>query len=357
MKHYFLGIVFGAMMQQAFSQTEKSTALLFNTGNILIHTKKVENVTGVQPSGFEFKYRFKKKDSTAFAKFSGFPMQGLTIGYTNFNNNILGKSYSANYFLAPSLYITKWLQTEFCINAGITYLTNPHNLTNNATNQSYSTHISAYLGLGIHAQVSINKQLQLIGGFSFRHSSNGGLKIPNNGINWLTNDVGIIYNTTATKPIKLLKTQFKNSTYKKQHFTELSAYISTSSLYYVKNTPYIVFGMQVNRNWQVSKNHAINLGAEVLIDKAMQQKLKYQFGIANSGLRSGILVGHLFIIGNVHFGQQIGRHIHNPNNYFPNWYHRWILTHKLSKSLAVGVSLMAHGSVANFLDFRFVYKW
>lgn len=357
MKFISLFLLYILPLGYCFSQIEKSAAFLLYQGNVFAHTKDVENTAGSKPIGFEFQYRFKKLDSTFYKSFSGFPTQGFALGYANFNSPILGNGITASYFIAPQITINKWLQTEFNFNAGLAYLTKPNRVATNPNNQSYSTYLSAYLAIGLQANVSINDKVKVMAGITYRHTSNGGVKLPNKGVNWITNNVGIVYTPKPINNVKLLKEQYNKNQYIKKNFWEASLFGAVRSLTNESPVKFGIAGFQLQHNWQTAKTHAFNLGAEIFIDNALREQLQTEKNSSNIGLRSGVLIGHQFLWGRVHFGQQIGWHIHNPFKLFPNWYHRWTITHKISKPLSVGISLLAHKQIANFPDFRLIYRW
>lgn len=357
MKYCFLLVGSIFLNNFCFAQTEKAFSGLYHFGTIYAHTKDVENTAGSKPVGFELQYHFKKTDSVFYKSFSGFPTQGFALNFTNFNNTILGNGVVASYFIAPSIAIGKLVRAEFNFNAGLAYLNNPNKINFNPNNQSYSTYLSAYLAVGFRASFNITKQLSVFGGYTYRHTSNGGVKLPNKGINWITNNIGLQYATTAPKNTKSLKQLYSTQGYKKQNFWELNTFLAVRSINNESPVKYGIAGIALQHNWQTASTHSLTLGAEFFIDNALREQLRLDYNIINAGLRSGVLIGHKFIWGKVYFGQEIGLYLINPHKLFPGWYHRWTITHRLSKQIAMGVSLLAHRHIANFPDFRLVYRW
>lgn len=339
------------------AQTEKSFALEYSRGKVFTHSKDVENVAGSLTNGIELKYKFKKVDSAFYASFNGFPTQGFSIGFTNFNNSILGNSLTANYFIEPNININKWLITSFNFNVGAAYLSNPNREITNPNNQSYSTYLSAYLAIGIEAKISLSKRINLNAGISYRHTSNGGVKLPNKGINWTTTNIGLVYHTSKPQNTKILKSRFTSNQRINKNFWELSMFGAVRSLTNESPIKYGIFGINIQHNWQTARTHAFNVGTEFFIDNALSEQIKNENQVSSIGLRQGLLIGHQFLWGKVNFGQQIGFHLINPQNKFSTLYHRWTISHSVTKKISIGVSLLAHRQVANFPDVRFIYKW
>jgi hypothetical protein len=80
-------------------------------------------------------------------------------------------------------------------------------------------------------------------------------------------------------------------------------------------------------------------------------------GSNKSNIRYGLTFGHEFLLGNFIFSQQLGYYAFNESAYFSNMYHRWGLLYKTKSNLNMGVNLLAHAQVANFIDFRVVYSF
>ncbi|MFO0089487.1 MAG: acyloxyacyl hydrolase [bacterium] len=356
MKKLYFSVIFISMVNCIFCQTEKSFSMEYNTGNVFAHNKDVENVGGSTTNGVELKYTFKKLDSLYYSSFNGFPSQGFAIGFTNFNNTILGKGITANYFISPNITINNWLSTAFNFNLGAAYLTNPNREFTNPENQSYSTYISAYLAIGWETKIAITKRINLNLGASYRHTSNAGVKLPNKGINWTTANFGLTYNTSDPVNTKKLKNRFNAYKFTHKNFWELSVFGAIRNLNNESATKYGIAGFQLQHNWQTAKTHAFNVGTEFFIDNSLAKQIKIENNKSSIGLRQGILVGHQFLWGKVNFGQQIGFHLINPENKYTTMYHRWTITHKITSHFSAGVSLLAHGHVANFADLRVVYR-
>lgn len=357
MKKGCFTVVLLLLTNYIFCQIERSYTLEYNVGSVFAHSKDVENVGGSATNGFELKYRFKKLDSLYYNAFNGFPTQGFSLGYTDFNNAILGRGIWANYFISPSIRLTDWWNTAFNFNIGAAYLSNPNDAVSNPNNQSYSTYLSAYLAVGFETNFAISDKVHLNLGVSYRHTSNGGIKLPNKGINWTTANIGVTYNTDKPVDTRSLKKRFNAAKPVLKNFWELSVFGAVRNLNNESTTRFGIVGFQVQHNWQTAKTHAFNLGTEFFIDNSLSEQIAIENNKSSLGLRQGLLFGHQFLWGKVNFGQQIGLHLINPENKYSTLYHRWTITHKITKHLSAGVSLLAHLQVANFTDIRLVYRW
>lgn len=357
MNRLYCTLLLLSMVSCVFSQTEKSFSIEYNTGSVFAHDEDVENVGGSTTNGIELKYTFKRLDSLYHSSFNGFPSQGFAIGFSDFNNTILGRGITANYFISPNITINNWLSTAFNFNVGAAYLTNPNRPLTNPDNQSYSTYISAYLAIGWETKIAITKRLILNLGASYRHTSNSGIRLPNKGVNWTTANFGLTYHTTEPTDTKNLKNRFNAYKHPNKNFWEFSMFGAIRNLDNDSPTKYGIAGFQLQHNWQTARTHAFNVGTEFFFDNSLVKQIKIEDNKSSIGVRQGLLLGHQFLWGKLNFGQQIGFHLLNPENKYDTVYHRWTFTHKITSNISAGVSLLAHRQVANFTDVRLVYRW
>ena len=148
----------------------------YHSGFIFAHNIHVQNTKGIRPNGFEFEYAHLKTDSSTLTKFKCYPSLGLGFTYVDFNSRLLGKSYSASYFIEPGYRLGNSLKMNFRTAAGFSYLTNPHDSIKNPANQSYSGHINIFLQVSLGFSYPLTKHIDVYAMGNFFHNSNGGLK-------------------------------------------------------------------------------------------------------------------------------------------------------------------------------------
>src|SRR5687767_9973516 len=91
-------------------------------GFIFAHSPEVENTKGARPFGLEFNLSWQKNDAATWNLCNCFPRKGIMLAYYNYDNAILGKSYTAAYFLEPVYRLRKNTFFSFKSVAGISYL-------------------------------------------------------------------------------------------------------------------------------------------------------------------------------------------------------------------------------------------
>ena len=335
----------------------RSIGLGIQHGFIFAHSPEVENTKGSNPTGVELIFSWQRNDAQIWNLCNCYPRKGLLLSYYDYDNEILGKSFSAAYFLEPTYKLGKDVFFSFKGSAGLSYLTNPFDSIHNPTNRSYSTSISMYLivGLGLWFRISDHWWLNLSA--NYQHESNGAIKQPNKGINWPTVGAAINY--------QLNPSPYFTGTRRKDKFWKNYSMRWDVGLFGLpkkgfdengesKRLPLVGLALQGAR--QVGRINMITLGAEVYWDESLNAQLKKD-SINASPVKAGILAGHEFILGKFLFSQRLGFYVFDQTPYYNNLYHRWGVQYRITRYLGIGFNLQAHMQVADFVDLRILYTF
>ena len=326
-------------------------------GFIFAHSRAVQNTKGANPTGIELILGWQRNDSETWDLCNCFPKKGLLLAYYDFDVKILGKSFNAAYFLEPFYKLGNKSFFSFKGLAGLSYLTNPFDSVTNPTNQSYSAAIGIYLLVGLGISFVVNEHWWLNGSINYQHISNGGLRQPNKGINWPTAGVSLAYQKNPRPYYKVPrnKTKFWRDYSVRWDLGVFGiAKRGTTEDGYNRRMPLIGGGFQAGK--QVGRINMLTLGVEVYDDKSLRMQIKRD-SIQASAVRSGLLIGHEFLLGKFIFSQRLGIYVFNQTPYYDPVYHRWGLHYFINKNLGVGFQLKAHRHVADFVDIRLTYSW
>jgi hypothetical protein len=326
-------------------------------GFIFAHSEDVQNTKGANPTGIEAFLSWQKVDTAIWTLCNCFPRRGLFLAYYDYDTHILGKSGTAAFFLEPSYKLGKKTFFSFIGAAGVSYLNNPFDSIKNFTNRSYSSHISAYLRLGIGVWYQLAHQWWLNGSVNYQHESNGGLRQPNKGINWPTAGITISYQKFSPDYISAKRT--KDKFWKNYHPRWDLAVFATarrSSNLRGESTHLPVYGVSVNVSKQVGRINMISTGIEAARDEELYVKSKRD-SLGVSPVNIALLAGHEFILGKFLFSQRIGLYLFDETPNRDVLYHRWGIQYSISENFGVAFTLKAHRHVADYLDLRLIYSW
>ena len=354
----FLCVTFDAFTQHrdTVSNSLVSFGLSAHSGFIFAHSQDVQNTDGSYPFGIQLDWNFHKRNQQSWDACYCYPRTGFVFQYFNYDNRILGSSVHAGGFIEPYFNYRNRFTFSLKAIAGMAYLTNPYHPSRNPSNMSYSLAVSGFISLGLGTHVRLSERLNLNAYATYNHISNGGIKEPNKGINWPTASIGLDY---AMEPIRFpVREKSRYKSYKgKSPRIDMSVFISSKTVQAGEKDRWLIGGVFSQVSKQISIFNALSVGTEYWFDNALQERLN-RAGLTHiSSQRAGVLVGNEFLMGNFIFSQQMGFYLYKPAPYFNQLYQRYGLIYRFNNNMAAGVNLLAHGHVANFIDFRWVYSW
>ncbi|WP_029035606.1 acyloxyacyl hydrolase [Salinimicrobium terrae] len=337
-----------------------SIGLSVQHGFIFAHSEDVQNTKGARPTGIETIFSWQRNDSAIFALCHCYPRQGLLLAYYDYDVQILGKSGTAAYFLEPTYRISDHVLFSFKGAGGLSYLTNPYDSISNPGNQSYSTHLSAYLLVGVGAWVQLSEQWWLNPNLNYQHISNGSTRQPNKGINWPTAGIAVNYQPTYRPWYTGTPTSEKSwKDYSPRYDIALLGTLRNGEDEAGDRRRYPLGGLALQAGKQVGSLSMLTLGAEAYYDEELKEKLRSE-GLDASPIKAGVLLGHEFLLGRFQFSQRLGVYVFDQTPYYDRIFHRWGLQYRINRHFSAGFNLLAHRHVAEVIDFRLAYtfqKW
>jgi hypothetical protein len=322
-------------------------------GTIFAHSEAVENTAGARPWGIEATAIWQKISQKVWDNCHCSPKTGIALAYYNYDNPYLGQSLQAGYFLEPNFRLTKRWELSLRGTLGLAYLTRPHHPVHNPNNQSYSLPISVYLLAGIGNHFKISPKWRVGTYLNYQHISNGGVKEPNKGINWITASLSAIYTPSPLDIPARPRSPFNAQTPVE---IETWALFSSKTARVGEKKRHLIVGIGGQASKQVSRLSALTAGAEITHDASIVQRMADD-RLQGNGWRISALAGHQFCLGKFRFSQQFGYYLYQNNPYFDSWYHRWGVTYYPRPRLGIGFNLKAHKHIANFADIRIIYKF
>jgi len=329
---------------------QSTFGLKLYTGQTVVHTQSVKNIAGAQPFGFEIEWA---KQQTNFASYNisrAYVKTGWALSYFNYNLHLLGHAIIASRFIEPQYRLTKKIQFGVRASAGISYLSNPNDAEKNPANNNYALHINPYLHLGTGINFQVSKKITAGFQTNFHHISNGNIKQPNKGINWVTAALSMHYypgNNTLPKYKRVHNKFWKD----KKAQVQMGVFYVPYQGYFEKwmaQRKYAV-GAFTQITKQVGGASALTAGAEIYYNNFKQHANAKP---VESGIVAGIHGGHVFLLGKVKFSQQIGFCLYNKIYFLPGFYHRWGLSYDINHHFTIGANLKANSDNADFFDVR-----
>jgi hypothetical protein len=363
MKYRFLLIFLNVLCiniyaQEAFSGDSASRNYLFHAGIrahygfIFAHSRDVSNLAQSYPVGVELNLSRRLISRKTWDNCRCFPHAGILVSFVDYDNAIVGRSITAAPYLEPVFRLSGGIQLAVRGGFGLSYLTNPYDPVRNPANQSYSLPVSGFLvlGTGLHLKVTEQLWLNLTG--QYNHISNGGIKEPNKGVNYPTASLGFHY--YPQKPV--LPTYPDSGQLEKgKRDLRIEVYGASKTILPGEKQRFGIGGLHVSAGWRIGRINRLRAGVEWTADYALKENLRRAGADTRQFHRAGLMAGNEFVMGKFLFSQQMAVYVYNPSRYNTLLYQRYGLLYQFHPRWTAGVSLKAHGHVANFIDFRVGY--
>lgn len=354
MKAYFLFILLALIGFSAQAQKQLGFAFSANSTAAFAQTNRVANIKDAKPKGFQLEvFNIWNKQSN-IDDCNCLPKSGVIFTYFDLDNSeLLGKAFATSLFMEPQFKITPKYILGVKAQAGFVYANKKFDPISNPGNLTYSSNISNYLALGLTNNFLINKNTTINASFIFNHISNGGIKDPNNGLNFPGINLGLTYFLNQVD----FNYQRKN---KSNLLADAKYYISTffsaTTTRNLSTKKYPIFGLEISRTKQLNGVLFHIAAIDLYQDQALRQKLIQDGGLAENQYRSGISTGIGFKMGRVNFASSIGTYLYDPINYYNRIFHRHEISYAFKERWSLGINLKAHTYIANYTDIRLKYQ-
>ncbi|MBN1186008.1 MAG: acyloxyacyl hydrolase [Bacteroidales bacterium] len=324
-------------------------------GFIIPHSQSIRSISHSNPWIIEADFDWLQLGENAWDYCFCYPRIGATLGYVNFNNpDIIGSGIYIVPHIEPFLSYTSKINISYRAGLGFAYLNNPYDSLDNPLNYFYSTHIGFVVLINIALNIHLNDQLNLRIAANYNHISNGGISLPNKGINFPTTNIGLDY--TFNQQVIKARPKTKKDLYPKDIRFNTSFIFTGKNAERSETKMYPVIGISCDVSKVVARVSAIDIGAEWISDGALKERLRRD-SINLDHNKIALMAGHELLIGKFTFSQQIGLYIYDPHKARNEVYQRYGLYYKITPHFYTGINLKSHLHVADFLDMRIGYTF
>lgn len=325
-------------------------------GYLLKHSESLRELDDAYPSAISIDYSKLLLTQKAWDFCNCFPKVGVNLSYWNWDNpDVLGSGFLALGYLEPYFRTQKRTNLFVRMGLGAAYLTNPFDVETNPNNESYSTDLSFALMVGLGVNYRLTDKLNINLAAKYNHTSNGGIRTPNKGLNFPTLSLGVNSSLTEVNYPNLAKIGKRQPPKDKEKFS-LSHFSGWSNAAVGEKDKFYVFGFMANYSRWIGGRSALTAGTEWIFDYSRREQINVDGSDANFS-QGAALFGHEFWLGKVTFSQQLGIYYFNDFRINADVYQRYGLTYHFSKHIFGGFNVKAHGHVADFVDVRIGYTF
>lgn len=343
------------------AQSPISYQLEIEKGFIIIHSQDIAPIGQSYPFALGFSAQKWLLADKHWKNCHCYPRLGWSLAVHDFDNpDVLGWGFPLYGFLEPWYKINDGFFLNIRAAVGLVYLSKPYDEQSNPLNVSYSMPVQAYLSLGGGLAYSLDDQWRVGLQARYDHTSNGGLREPNKGINYPTLNLSIDY---SPDPIQLkAKSKEAYNPAQKQRRLRLGGFLAGKASGFVgegvneQQLTYLVSGLSALYTQQFSRSSAFIVGGEWINNLAYRKEME-RAGLTNDHNQIGLLFGHEFLLGKFSFSQAMGLYLYKDYGASADVYQRYSLLYRPIPGLAIGPGLKAHANVAEFVDFSLVWDF
>lgn len=323
-------------------------------GNIIAHSKDIANLATANPFGYTLSLAWQNNRDKATAASPIRARRGFRFAYTHFNNpSQLGHAYHLTAFTEPMLASSKKCFFSFPLDAGISYLTNIYHPVHNPENLFFGSSISFYLGIGAQLNYKLGKHSLAMLGASYQHISNGGIKMPNKGMNFPSFTLGYTYylqevNWKDLEPLSE-KQRLKTKAFRLFAFGSFKTVPNP-------NTLVPMGGLQLLFSKSLNTWHNFVIGSELLYNTYKKEWYSKQ-NIPVHAWEQSLQTGYELRIGNTSLMLLLGAELLNERRLNHFIYQRYALVQKVGKNVYLAGTLKANAHVADIFDVRIGYQF
>jgi hypothetical protein len=328
----------------------------FDYGYILKHSENLRELEDAFPVGIGLEWSKMLLTRNAWEFCNCLPRLGVELAYWSWDNpDILGNGLLAMGFVEPYFRTHKKTNLFFRAGLGGAYLTQPFDENLNPQNLSYSTDLSFVLmvGAGVNYRLTNEWNMGLLA--KYNHTSNGGIKTPNKGINFPSISFRI---NKSLEPVDFPDFQKVENRKPPDDLFRISVahFSGWSNASVGDRDKFYVFGLNGKYSRWIGRRSAISAGTEFIFDYSRKEQIRLD-NQENNFVQAAALIGHEFWLGRVTFSQQLGVYYYNDYRINDDIYQRYGLTYSFSKHIFAGFNLKAHRHVADFFDLRIGYTF
>ena len=329
----------------------------FHTGFLINHHNNMKIFNEQIPYLYELYIAKTTSGEKPWHSYYRYPQYGVSCMMFDLGSpSYLGRAYGIypflHFFLTNADRAVSW---NMRVGAGVAYMKDIFDRMENYKNMAISTHFNAVLNLRMEGRIRVCAPLYLSGGWAFTHISNGTVKKPNAGLNYLTVYAGANYAFGKEKFVEKADNNFDVD--RKWHFTVyLSGGVKTYTIF--DDAKYLASGLSL----EASRLHhaftrfcgTIDLFydtsdyANLIVDEMDVRRIQT--------VKPGLAAGYSFLFGELAANVQIGRYLYAKNQQYGLFYQRLALSYSLSDRLNVRFGLKTHWGQADYMEFAIGYR-
>lgn len=325
-------------------------------GSLQYHKEEIKALGGRPSYALEFSYLVKGNGSEPWHRFYGYPTYGAAYQLMYLGNTKkLGYSHSIYPFMEiPIVRVPQRFETGFAVGAGVAYISKVYHPQLNADNIAVSSHWNVFIPLRINSTFYVTERFSFGANLSLHHFSNGNIKKPNSGLNYIMYGMEGRYglNTkekkTAPKPLIILN-KHRISLYAYGFYKEVKTSVDTK---FPVGTLSIEYDTPLLSHWRVGggMDFTYDLASKYTIDiSGIEYDSQWQT------TKWGVTLTTELMFHRLSAAFALGVYTYNLNPKDDRLYQRVGLRYNVTNRFRLHLALKTHLNVADHIEFGVGY--
>ncbi len=325
-------------------------------GFLLPHHKSIRYYIDSHVPAFEINVSYNTAGRFPYDDKYRFPKVGLAYFAGRLDKQgFLGYAHALYPFIRIPVYSSTCLTIHYRIAIGYSRLTKPFDLYSNFYNHAIGSHGNLLFGFLVDALSPLNKKVELITSAGLTHFSNGNIRQPNLGINYISALLGLRYKLHSTTIFnKVTLEPFINRKYEFQSIISAGARVLDLEF----NEPLFASSLSFDMGRYLSDKRKIGLGIDFFYSEVLGLILTQEGKSANSfeKTQTGFHISHDLVYNRFIMSVQMGTYV--LAKYKSNAvYGRFALRYRISKNVLASVAIKTHLAIADFVEWGIGYSF
>lgn len=297
------------------------------------------------PVGIELRYSVLHTRRESWEQCQCFFRSGVFVNAYSFRNPVvLGQSIGGGLFYEPVLVHKPRWGLSFRVLAGITYVSRSYGAITNPGNVAFGTPINGLIGAGLYGRFTLATGWRLLAGLDYKHISNAGIRLPNQGLNIPALSIGIQRHTMSGR---LPNTRAWQPTQMDKRWMFRALVMGSAKVMEANDRnpeqAYPIFGLNLMAGYYLNGSDIISGGFEVIDDQYFKEQIHRWTGRYQPYRQGTLLAGYEFWQGRFSFTAHMGWNVVRPQWYKPATYQKYGLLYRFGNGFTTGFVVKAYG--------------
>lgn len=332
-------------------------------GSVWRHTPKLTTQTGEALFAQELGLRVQTTGRRDWQAWQRFPSLGASLAHFQLGAGSHGRAFGFLPWLNVPVWRSARFETNFRIASGVAYVTQPYDWWKNRQQNAIGSHWNNVTQFRISAEAALNSHARLLAGACFTHFSNGGIALPNFGINILSAWVGAAWSPQALRPAQFRQAGASRKVVSRRIGLLGQAGFTAVQIATFDGPKYPVWTGALSVFYRFNRLHRASAGLDVEHNHSIRvwglhsARFADEVSARRGATRLAWFVGEEFLFGDIGIQLQVGRYFGRQMNAFvPKQVYsklamRYYLPERFGLFLQpfVGITLKAHAFTAEYM--------